>query len=242
MKKVFFLLSLWIIFTSSVSAVEIKIAVASNFTPILKKIAKLYEAKTKNSVKLTSGSSGKLYSMITNGAPFDIFLSADTVKTSRLISTGKALEASRFVYARGSLVAWSNKTEAIGIEGLVEEAKSIAIANPKHAPYGIAAKQFLRAKKIYKKKNIVVAENASQAYSFVNTKNVDIGFVPLSLLLQSKINPKEYWIIPKSFYSPIKQEMVIIAKSQKLKVCQQFLSFIQESKIQKLIEMSGYNK
>ena len=148
MKKVFFLLSLWIIFTSSVSAVEIKIAVASNFTPILKKIAKLYEAKTKNSVKLTSGSSGKLYSMITNGAPFDIFLSADTVKTSRLISTGKALEASRFVYARGSLVAWSNKTEAIGIEGLVEEAKSIAIANPKHAPYGIAAKQFLRAKKI----------------------------------------------------------------------------------------------
>ena len=91
MKKVFFLLSLWIIFTSSVSAVEIKIAVASNFTPILKKIAKLYEAKTKNSVKLTSGSSGKLYSMITNGAPFDIFLSADTVKTSRLISTGKAL-------------------------------------------------------------------------------------------------------------------------------------------------------
>ena len=243
----FLLISIGLSFTQ-IGADEIKVAVASNFYPTMKEIALQYELKQSQSsenhkIILISGSSGKHYAQIMNGAPFDIFFSADKVRPILLEKKGISESGSRFTYALGRLVLWSSLDDFVEKDEMLysNDLRFLAIANPKIAPYGVAAREALISINLWEdlQSKLVRGENIAQTFQFVNSGNAKLGFISYSQLM----NPNypvvgSFWEVPQSMYNPIEQQAVVLKKSS---LAKDFLSFIRSDESLNIISKYGYD-
>ncbi|MCF6192992.1 MAG: molybdate ABC transporter substrate-binding protein [Kangiellaceae bacterium] len=232
-------------------AKTLHIATASNFLETARKIADEFEAQSEHSVRVSSGSSGKLFLQISNGAPFDLFLSADVEKPSLLIKDKLALADSLQSYAHGRLVIWfKNCDVSLSLYQLTGNSiDKIAIANPKLAPYGLASKQFLIKQKLWSRvqPKLVQPENISQVSQLVKIGVVDAAFISAShirglglessnclLRLDNTDDPANLG------YPPIDQQLVIISTSKNIPLARDFIRFMQTNKVHTLIKNMGY--
>lgn len=230
-----------------VSADNIRIAVASNFILPMRSIVREFEKVTSHNVQMSYGSSGKFYAQIMNGAPYDIFLSADTSKPEKLEQADRIVTGSRFTYALGTLVLWTGN-ELLDVSGpeVISTAgiNKIAIANPRFAPYGIAARQVFDALKLWPevKSRLVMGENISQAYQFVDTGNAQLGLIALSQIKnRSQANLAKGWIIPRELHSPIQQQAVMIKTTEKnQQAVTSLMHYLQSAHSKQIIESYGY--
>lgn len=224
-------------------AKELRIAVASNFTTTVKLLTQKFEEKTQHSSKLIFGASGRHYAQIRNGAPFDIFLSADSERPKRLEQENLIVENSRFTYAIGKLVLWSLDSQLINQDSKAlfqNNFSHLAIANHKLAPYGKAAYQVLNQLDLWKsiKSKTVRGENIAQTFQFVRSKNAELGFVALSQVKAlSQIPQGSMWVVPDILYTPIKQQAVLLKESN---VANNFIRFLQSDEAKKIIQNAGY--
>lgn len=232
-------------FSNFLAAAEVRVAVASNFFPAVKVIAKRFEADTGHKVILISGATGKHYAQIKNGAPFDLFFAADSHRPARLEKEGVALPGTRFTYAIGKLVLWSPRSGYVDLKGSVLENgkyRFLAIANPKLAPYGRAAQEVLQARGLWDglTAKLVRGENINQTYLFVISGNAELGFVSYSLLKRpGRKIIGSYWEIPQSLYSVIEQQAVLLKDSA---VARQFMSFVRSEVVSKIVRDHGYER
>ncbi len=200
----------WALTATSVPAAETNVAVAANFTEAAKEIAAAFKAKTGHDAVLSFGASGQFYTQITQGAPFQVFLSADAGRPKKLVDDGLAVADSRFTYAIGKLVLWSKTPDLVKGEETLKAATfaKLSICNPAAAPYGEAAVQAMKSLKLYDALQPKLVEGASitQAYQFVETGNAELGFVALSQLTGPATGSR--WVVPQELYSPIRQHAV----------------------------------
>ena len=228
---------------SPVKAGEIHAAVASNFTGAAQVLAERFEEKTGHRVVLAFGSTGKHYAQIKNGAPFEVFLAADAGRPELLERDKIAVPGTRFTYAIGRLVLWSPHEGYVDPKGAVLENGKytfLALANPKLAPYGEAAKEVLQGRGLWEKLagRLVQGENISQALQFVNAGNAELGFVALSQIIQPGSPLKgSYWMIPQSLYRPIEQQAVLLKDTEAARA---FILFIKCDAARSLIRSHGY--
>ncbi|MGD9000220.1 MAG: molybdate ABC transporter substrate-binding protein [Granulosicoccaceae bacterium] len=223
------------------------IAVASNFQLPAKALASEYQHRTGHEVRISSGSTGKLYAQIINGAPYAIFLAANRREPARLEQQGKVVDGSRFTYALGKLVLWSRDAGLLNHEPqqLLQEGriKSIALANPQIAPYGEAGMQVLATFKANSPVGFrpIRAENVSQAFQYVATGATQTGFIAYSQLLTSPEPGKgSYWLVPQQLYDPIQQQAVLLKSAANNAVARDFLRFLQSAEGKALIASFGY--
>ena len=240
------LLAFFLLHVSDALAKELRIAVASNFLLPLKALSKNFKESTGHKVVVISGSTGKLYAQIKQGAPFDILLAADSIRPELLEKEGIGVPGSRFTYAVGRLALWSaDSTLPLKNDLQVLNHKNfryLAIANPKTAPYGKAAEQVLRKKGFWEQiqNRLVRGENISQTFQFVMTGNADIGFIALSQLRKNQGRGFS-WIIPQERHDPIRQQGILLKRAKTNKAARQFLNFIKSNRIQKQIQSYGYS-
>lgn len=225
------------------SAAEVRVAVAANFTSTMKALAAKFEAKSGDKVVVSFGSTGKLYTQIVNGAPYDVFLAADTERPQLLVKNGKAVPASLFTYALGRLVLWSAKPNVVDTEGTILNDGGfghLAIANPKTAPYGAAAVEVLTGLGVYDtiKDSIVEGDNIAQTFQFVATGNAEIGFVALSQVKNR--SGGSMWQVPQDYYTPIRQDAVLLKSAANNAAAKRFLAFLRSGAAQAIIANSGY--
>ena len=223
------------------------IAVASNFRLPAKALVREYSTRTGHEVRISSGSTGKLYAQIINGAPYAIFLAANSREPARLEQEGKVVSGSRFTYALGKLVLWSSDAGLLvnDPQKLLQEGrfKSLALANPQTAPYGEAGMQVLDILNPggaghYQ---IIRAENVSQAFQYAATGATRMGFIAYSQLLTSREPDKgSHWLVPQHLYSPILQQAVLLKTAADNTVAKDFLQFIQSTEGQHMITTFGY--
>ena len=229
-----------------VLADEVQVAVAANFTAPIDEIGKAFNKATGHQLKVSTGASGKFYAQIKNGAPFQVFLSADEEKPAQLEKDGLAVQGSRFTYAIGKLVLWSADPAVVDAKGQVlvkNQFNKLAIANPKTAPYGEAAMETLGALKLKSllEPKMVMGENISQTYQFVATGNAEIGFVALSQVTKdNKITSGSAWVVPENLYSPIRQDAVLLVNGKDSAAARQFLIFLKGAEATKVIKSYGY--
>jgi len=222
---------------------EIQVAAASNFAAALKSIVSRFEMRTGHKVRLILGSTGKLYAQIRHGAPFDAFFAADVARPERLEREGAAQSGSRFTYAVGKVVLWSPRAGYVDAEGRVLEQggfRRLAIANPKLAPYGRAAREVLQAYGLWGRLQgtLVRGENIGQTFQFVKSGNVELGLVANSQVKRPG-HPIEgsMWEVPQSLYSPIEQQAVLLSNSE---VARAFLAFVKGDESLAIIRGFGY--
>lgn len=242
-KRVFFCLLL--LLANDLFADELNVAVASNFSYALKLLADDFNRHTGHELRISSASTGKLYTQIQHGAPFDVFLAADEKRPDLLIAENLADQSSAYVYAIGQLVLLSNIYPEGDCQSVLTapSLKRFAIANPKTAPYGVAAKQVLERMALWTRLQplIIKGENAAQTLQFVSTKNAQAGFVAKSMLsMDVEIGRVCAWDIPAGMYSPIKQKMVVLNKAKDKPAAQAFTLYIQSAQAKKIIKASGY--
>ncbi len=223
------------------------VAVASNFLGTTKEIVARFSDETGIPVRLSSGSTGKLYAQIVNGAPFDVFLAADAERPDALVEAELADSDSKITYAIGQLVLYSADSSLIELDCRERFLKSndgrVAIANPETAPFGRAARQFLVSAGLWESfgSRLVTGENVMQAMTFVRTSNAEFGFVPFSALFPSRtMLPGCTWPIPPETYDPIEQQAVVVAASKNPLVARQFVDYLQSPTIRTLIKDRGY--
>ena len=232
-----------LVFSGKALTGEIHIAVASNFTATMRLLAARFEAQSDHVVVLLPGSTGKHFAQIMNGAPFDVFFAADVKRPKRLEAEGRIIPGSRFSYAIGKLVLWSPDPELVDRDGAVLESgtfRRLAIANPRLAPYGRAAQQFLESRGILEslQPKLVRGENISQAFQFVVSGNAELGFVALSQLMQTDRQGKgSSWQVPDKLHAPIEQQAVLLSDSA---AAVDFMRFAKSGSARAIIRDSGY--
>jgi molybdate transport system substrate-binding protein len=249
--KLFFCFFIFQVFYSAqIFADELRIAVASNFYPALQEIVKGYLLSQNDSlgqkynVVLIPGSSGKHFAQIMNGAPFDIFFSADDVRPLLLEQNGKTINESIHTYALGQLVLWSPIDDLIDTKASILQSRDfrfIAMANHKIAPYGEAAKEALTSMNLWKalEDKLIRGENIAQTFQFVNSGNAKLGFISFSQIVDSSYEVDgSYWKVPKSLYEPIEQQVVLLNESF---LAEDFLSYLLSTESQKIISRFGYD-
>lgn len=223
-------------------AEQINVAVASNFAAAITDVSQRFENETGHQLTLIFGSTGKLYTQIKNGAPFDVFLAADERRPALLESNGDAIAGSRFTYAIGKIVLWSPDIQYSnpGISTLQQQDfRFLAIANPKLAPYGRAAEETLQALQLSDLFNgkIVRGENINQALQFVSSGNAQLGFVAFSQIKMTA-SSNSYWEVPQELYSPIQQQALLIKDND---TARDFLNYLQRPDIINIINNYGYS-
>jgi molybdate transport system substrate-binding protein len=231
------------------SAAEIKIAAASDLTFAFTDVVAQFQNQTGVAVKLTYGSSGNFFAQIQNGAPFDLFFSADVGYPEKLEAAGLAEPGTMYEYASGKLVMWvpnaSKLDLSLGLATLRDPGiGKIAIANPQHAPYGTAAVAAMRHAGIYDqvKSKLVLGENISQTAQFVQSGNADVGLLALSLAVAPAMkNSGRHVEIPAADYPPIIQAAVILKSSRNQGLANQFLKFLKEPETVALMERYGFS-
>jgi molybdate transport system substrate-binding protein len=204
----------------SVQAAEVTVAVASNFSVPMRKIAQNFEVESGHKVRLSFGSTGGFYAQIKNGGPFQILVSADRETPAKLEKEAFGVAGSSFTYAVGKLVLWSRQPNLVDPQGQIlklGQFQKLAIANPKLAPYGAAAMETLQnlglANELRLK--LVQGENINQAFQFVETENAQIGFVAMSqIYTQGKLTHGSAWMVPANLYKPIQQDAVLLLAGQ----------------------------
>jgi len=232
--------------SASAAAGEVQVAVAANFTAPMQAIARQFEQDTGHKAVAAFGATGQFYSQIKNGAPFEVFLAADDDRPARLEAEGQTVPGSRFTYAVGALALWSAKPGYVDDQGAVLKQNAfrhLAIANPKAAPYGLAATQLLArlglAEAVGPK--IVEGQSIAQTQQFVATGNAELGFVALSQVYKDgKLTAGSAWRVPASLHDPIKQDAVILAKGQDNPAARAFVDYLKGPKAAGIIESYGY--
>ncbi len=235
------------VFLVTASAEEVRVAVATNFQTTLKAIAADFERDTGHTTLVSSGSSGKFYAQIQHGAPFDVFFSADVERPKLLEEAGLAVSGSRFTYAIGRLTLWSSNANMLKNDGPTvlsnRQYTHLAIANPKTAPYGIAAEQTLRKLGLWNavKERIVQGENIGQTFHFVFSENAQLGFVSSAQTMDPKIRQKgSRWDVPADLHEPLRQQVVLLVHGQENAVAKAFLKYVQSAQARSIIEQFGY--
>lgn len=230
----------------SVNAGEVNVAVAANFTAPAQQIAEQFQKESGHTVKLSFGSSGKFTAQIKEGAPFDVFLSADEKNPKLLEQDGLAVANTRFVYALGKLVLWSAKPGYVDDKGAVLSKGSyskIAYADTKLAPYGFAAQEALQKLELWDKVQgkLVTGESITQTYQFGATGNAELAFIALSQITKDgKVTEGSWWIVPANLYTPIKQSAVQLSTAKDNVAAQAFLAFLKSAKAVAIIRGFGY--
>jgi len=236
-------------------AATVLVAVAANFSKPMTEIAAEFEKATGHSAKLSFGSSGKFVSQIENGGPFEVLLSADEKGPQKLEKSGLTVPNSRFVYALGKLVLWSAKPGYVDDQGKILTTggfKHLALADPKLAPYGAAAVEVLKKMGLFEKLQplFVQGENIAQTYQFISTANAELGFVALSQVIGfDKAHPEENgkiakgsgWIIPGNYYTPIRQNAVLMKKGAENPAAPVLLDYLKSAPALAIIEKYGYD-
>ncbi|NBG92715.1 molybdate ABC transporter substrate-binding protein [Pseudomonas sp. 9.1(2019)] len=231
---------------TGVQADEVQVAVAANFTAPIQAIASDFEKDTGHKLIAAYGATGQFYTQIKNGAPFEVFLAADDSTPEKLEKEGDIVPGSRFTYAIGTLALWSAKDGYVDDAGKVLEKnqfKHLSIANPKAAPYGLAATQVLAKQGLTDKvkDKIVEGQNITQAYQFVSTGNAELGFVALSQIFKDgKVSHGSAWIIPETMHDPIKQDAVILKKGENNPAAKALTEYLKGPKAEAIIKSYGY--
>ena len=234
---------------SFATAQEITVAGAADLSTALPEIAAQFKKQTGQDIKLTFGSSGNLTTQIENGAPFDVFFSADEDYPKQLIAAGLADKDTLYRYAVGRLVLWVPTETALdlpklGIQALLDPSiKKIAIANPQHAPYGRAAEAALKHFGIYDQiaDKLVLGENVSQAAQFVESGNAQAGLIALSHALAPAMKGKgQYWTVPLDSYPTLNQAAVVLSRSKQPAAARKFLEFLRSPEATSLLKNYGF--
>jgi molybdate transport system substrate-binding protein len=231
------------------AAQSITVAAAADLQFAMQDVAAQFQKETGKELKLTYGSSGNFFQQLQNGAPFDIFFSANLDYPKKLESAGLTEPGSYYEYARGKIVIWVPKDSTLDVSSglhvlLNPSIKKIAVANPQHAPYGQAAVAAIQKEGIYDKvkDKFVLGENISQTASFVMSGSADVGVVALSLALSPNMKDKgRYFEVPGGDYPPIKQACVILSSSKNKQTAKQFLSFIKTAVAAETMKRYGFD-
>ena len=213
---------------------------ASNFSETIKKLSKSFEEKSGTKVNLIFGSTGKLYAQIRNGAPYDIFLAADKQRPQLLEKEEIVVPENSFTYARGSLVLWSPRVNNVKELLLSKNFKYLAMANPKLAPYGRAAKEVLQSFDLWDRLQgkIAYGENIVQTFHFIQSGNADLGFVAESQIKSSIYKMiGSFWKVPLTRYAPIEQQAVLLKNNNEAR---SFFEYLQSVEARKIITEYGY--
>ena len=230
----------------SAHADEVQVAVAANFTAPIQAIAADFKKDTGHTLVAAYGATGQFYAQIKNGAPFEVFLSADDSTPQKLESEGDTVKGSRFTYAVGTLALWSAKEGYVDAKGDVlqkNQYQHLSIANPKAAPYGLAATQVLAKLGLTDqvKSKLVEGQNITQAYQFVSTGNAELGFVALSQIYKDgKVSSGSAWIVPGQMHDPIKQDAVILNKGKDNPAAKALVDYLKGPKAAAVIKSYGY--
>ena len=231
------LLILFVCGSAAADDESILVAVASNFSRTASELAARFEDDTGIEVRLSTGSTGKLYAQVLNGAPFDLFLAADPDRPALLEAAGRA--ESRFTYAVGSLVVWS--ATAGDCRKALSEARRVALANPDTAPYGRAAREYLQDAGLWESvaARAVYGENIAQALQFVATGNAAVGIVARAQLGSPNLPPATCsWSVPTEVHAPIEQQAVLL--SGRSRAAREFLDYLHTQAARGIIERHGY--
>lgn len=228
---------------------EINVAAAADLSAALQEVAASYEKRTSVAVKLSFGASGALTQQIENGAPFDVFFSADMDYPRQLIADGKAESATLYRYAVGQLVLWVPRDSPLDIEHkgmdvlLDPSVAKIAMANPQHAPYGRAAAAALKHYGLHEKvsERLVLGENVAQAAQFAESGNAQVGFVALSHATAPAMQGKgRYWVVPAGTYPPLDQGVILISHSPHQQDAEAFLGFVRTEEMADVLRRYGF--
>ncbi len=243
MRQLALLLSLSVAFVSgSVSAAEISAAVAANFTKPAEELGAAFTAKTGDTVTFSFGATGALYTQITQGAPFQVFLSADNKRPTQSVTEGFGVDGTVFTYAIGKVVLYSPTLDLTDGEAVLKagEFQHIAIADPKTAPYGAAGLEVVEklglTDAITPKQ--VTGENITQTLQFIDSANAELGFVALSQVIDKPA--PQVWTAPSELYSPILQDAVLLKTGEAEPAAKAFLEFLQSDEGKAIIHKYGY--
>jgi molybdate transport system substrate-binding protein len=225
------------------AAAETKVAVAANFMEPAKAIAARFKARTGHGATLSFGASGQFYAQIANGAPFEVLLSADRERPEKAEAEGLGVVGSRFTYAVGRLVLYSKTPGLVDGKGAVLTSgrfRKIAIADPKTAPYGVAAVETMKKRKVYEalRPKIVQGGSITQAYQFVDTGAAEVGFVALSQVVAVKGGSR--WTVPAADHTPIDQQAVLLKTGANSAAAKAFVTFLRGPEARAIIRKYGY--
>lgn len=246
MRKSSILVILLAAYATTLRAEEALLAVAANFSAPMQQIATLFQKDTGHTMKLSFGATGAIYAQIKNGAPFDVFLSADQSTAQKLGLEGMAVPNSRFTYATGQLALWSKQKDLVDDKGQILKSNSIqriAVANPKLAPYGAAALETITRLGLLNElqPKLVQGDNISQTYQFVFTQNAPIGFVALSqIYANDAITSGSAWIVPSHLYKPIAQDAILLRKGSDNAAAKALMLYLKGDKARQIIKSYGY--
>lgn len=224
----------------------VNVAVAANFAAPMKEITQAFEKESGHQLNVSVGSTGKLFSQIKNGAPFDVFLAADTKTPEQAEKAGMAVPNTRFTYAIGKLVLWSPNTRFIndGASTLkIGQFERIAMANPKVAPYGKATEQVVEELDLVDtlRDKWVFGQSIGQTYQFVASGNVPLGFVALSQVFsRGKVQSGSAWIVPQNMYTPLAQDAQLLKQGQNNVAATALIAFLKSPTAVAIIESFGY--
>ncbi len=231
---------------SPAMAGEIGVAVASNFAAPMERLVPLFQKESGHTVKVSLGSSSKLYAQIKGGAVFDAFLSADEEIPKRLMQEGLAVGGSRFVYATGRLVLWSAQPNLVDDNGAVRNRGNfsvLAIANPLSSPYGVAAKETLTRLIMWNaiQDKLTKGDTVAQTYQMAATEKADLAFIALSQVMRDgKVTHGSWWIVPPEMHKPIRQSAVLLSGAKEPVAAKAFLAFLQSEKARVVMRGFGY--
>ena len=240
--------SLFLSFSLNSQAATVLVAVASNFTKPMNEIAEAFKKATGHEANLSFGSSGKFVAQIENDAPFEVLLSADDKNPKKLEESGKGIANTRFTYAIGKLVLWSAKAGLVDDQGQILSKggfKHVALADPKLAPYGLAAEEALKNLGLLDKLHtlFVLGENISQTQQFISSGNAELGFIALSQVIdkEGSISEGSGWIVPDNLHTPIRQDAILLKKGEPNPAAPALLEFLKSPEALAIIKKYGYN-
>lgn len=224
---------------------DVAVAVAANFVGPLARIAEGFTASG-HTLRTTAGSTGKFYSQIVAGAPFEVLIAADDDTPKRLVAEGHAVAGSQFTYAIGQLVLWSAQPGFVDDQGAVLATgrfSKLAIANPKLAPYGQAGLDVIKARGLTEviAPKLVTGESIAQAYQFIVTGNAELGFVALSqVVVPGKPVAGSFWRVPASLHGQIRQDAVLLKPGEKSAAAAALLAYLKSAPARAVIQAYGY--
>lgn len=246
MKNAFFF-GLTVAIATLSHADEVQVAVAANFTAPMQQIAAQFEKDTGHKLSISYGTVGKFYAQISNGAPYEVLVSADENTPIRLENDGLAVLGTRFTYAIGKLVLWSSKPGYVDEQGAILKTgdfRHLAIANPKLAVYGAAGVTTLKKLGLYERveSRLVEAENITQSYQFVATGNAELGFVARSQIYRNgEYASGSFWMVPTNLYPQIRQDTVLLKKGEHNQAAKALIAYLKSDACRAVIHNFGYD-
>lgn len=232
-------------FANLAHGAEVRVAVAANFTDTTRELISAFEDISPHRVTASYGSTGKLYAQIEHGAPFDVFLAADSRRPKLLEENGHGVAGSRFTYAKGKLALWSPAPDLFDDAAIWLSSanfRKLAIANPKTAPYGAAAEQVLNSLGLWTtlRPKLVRGDSIAQTFQFVATDNAEAGFVALSQVRAWENQEGTLWQVPQEHYAPIEQQAILLSKGAENAAAKDWLIFLRSKSARAIIEGFGY--